>query len=264
MYYQNTAHVCINVIASHTNSLPATLLTFIRAFQEQACATTNQLAVATILLENIIFHVGEDYLLNHIELCMAASIVDNRRDGSPVTDANTIHPLQPSAYFASNIHNAITISLERINNIGHNELASGCDADLQLFMSVLKLFFTSLLQFHQFSITAERFKRHHLNANLIDKAMTLPKQITDMATVSAVLVMAEAESRNVVRIFAKFLLSIDCSGEIWLQAIERVAEGFDRKMLTELLADVCNKYVSLMCFPLYYYSCFIFLFFFFD
>lgn len=215
------------------------MLTFLRVFQEQTYTTTNQLAVTAVLLENIIFHVGEDYLLNHIELCMVNS-VDNLKNGPPA-----IASLQASSYFASIIDNVLHTSLDQINNISYDWMFVDFDGDLLLFINVLKIFFTSLLQFYKFPIMVECFKRHHLNGHLIDKAMMLPKQITSMATASVVLDAAVTESRDVVRIFAKFLLSIDCSNELWLHAMQRLAEGFEANMLVELLDDICKKYVSL-------------------
>lgn len=222
---------------------------------QDACPTANQLAVATILLENIIFRVGvgEDYLLKHMALWMAY-IADNRTDDSQMVNRNESAEIASAAvattaadsaelYLVGSVYD--TLSGCFLLSSANNPSNANVDADVLLFMNILKLFLTSLLHFHKFPILVECFKRNHLNGYLIDGALAWPSKIVATVTASDVLLAAEYESHHVLRIFNQFLMHMGCGKELWFNGIERVAETVDAQLLMEILAEMLRKYVSL-------------------
>lgn len=230
---------------------------------QSSCPTAIQLAVATILLENTIFRTNEDYLLNHIAICMGSGVANHKDSsiGSPAIAAFAVCPSDttPNTTKAAD-HLATTIAdtLDSCFQLQFTDNASlsgfrfdGIDADALLFMNALNLFCTGLLHFHKYTIAVENFKRIHLNRHLIDKAIAMPQQIASTATASPILLMAAAESRNVIHMLNKFLLSIDCSKMLWLQGMHKLTTtAFDAQMVNEMLMKLCGKYVS---FVYYYY-----------
>lgn len=213
---------------------------------QQASITTDQLAVATVILENVIFLTGEDYLLNHIKLWMtsnAENLIDgNQTDVVAANETMADSPTYVAGAINSALHRCLCIGHDRSGNSLENPRSN---AEILLLMDLLKLFFGVLLHFHKLPITMECFKRNYLNKHLIGKAVALPKQILLMSTVSDVLIEAETEIRSVVHVFNNFLLSIDCEREMWLAGIECLAEyRCNHQLLAELLAGLCGKYVS--------------------
>lgn len=211
--------------------------------------------MATILLENIIFRVGvgEDYLLKHMALWMA-NIADNRTDDIQMVNRNESAEMPSAAmattaadsaalYLVESVYNALS-GCFLLTSANANIDVERIDADVILFMNVLKLFLTSLLHFHKFPILVECFKRNHLNGYLIDGALAWPAKIVATVTVSDVLLAAEYESHPVLRIFNQFLMHMGCGKALWFNGIERIAETVDAQLLMEILTEMLRKYVS--------------------
>lgn len=211
---------------------------------QDACPNTTQLALAAILLENIIFRVDEGYLLRHVS-CVA----DDRKEGN-VTTATDAQPTTAPEHLATIVGSALNSCFHA--TIGeHPSTGDDCplnitdDANALLFMNILKLFTTGLLQFHKYNAAVECFKRTHLNRLLIDSALDMPQRIATTATATPILLMAATVGRNVIHIFNQFLLSIDCGRMLWLRGMHKLTmTAFDIQTTTEILMELCTKYVS--------------------